>query len=242
MKTLLSAALAAVLIPCLSLSAAAQGKKDKDKEPPQKGDCRVRCLIAKAGSLPDEIHVHDAAGTATAGLLHVKTFLNHEFDVLAAKGGPVVITTKAEPGSVKTADDVVAECELPAKAPSLILFLSQEAADKPHCKATVIDSSAKAFPSGSFKVVNLSSLTVTVELEDKKYEFKAGATEVIKDPPVGERGAAAMKAFCERDGKQEQISSGIWAAPGEKRTLQIIQENPETKQMEIVSVRDVAKP
>lgn len=239
MKTLLSAALAAVLLPCLAIApAAAQSKKDA----PPKGECRVRCLIGKAGSLPDELHVHDAAGTATAGVLRLKTFLNHEFDVLAPKGGPVVITTKAEPASVKSAEDVVAECELPVKAASLILFLTQEVADKPHCKATLIDASAKAFPSGSFKVVNLSSVPVTVELEDKKYEFKAGATEVIKDPPVGERGSSAMKAFCERDGKREQISSGMWAAPGEKRVLQIIQENPETKQIEIIGIRDVAKP
>jgi hypothetical protein len=198
--------------------------------------------MAQAGSLPDQIHVHDPAGTTTAGVLRVKTFLNHEFDLLAPKGGPVVITTKAEPASVKTAEDVVAECELPAKAASLILFLSQEAPDKPHCKATVIDASAKAFPPGSFKVVNLSTLPVTVELEDKKYEFKPGAMVVVKDAPVGERGASAMKAFCERDGKQEQIGSGIWASPGEKRVLQIIQENPETKRVEIVGIRDVAKP
>lgn len=238
MKTLLSAALAAVLIPCLVSPAAAQAKKDKDK----KGDCRVRCLIAQAGSLPAELYVHDAAGSATAGVLHVKTFLNHEFDLLSPKGGKVVITTKPEPASVKTAEDVVAECDLPAKAPSLIVFLNQEAPDKPQCKVTIIDASAKAFPSGSFKVVNLSTLPVTVELETKKYEFTPGETEIIKDPPMGADSSSAMKAFCERDGKQEQISSGIWPSPGEKRVLQIIMDNPVTKQVEIVGIRDVAKP
>jgi hypothetical protein len=137
---------------------------------------------------------------------------------------------------------VVAECELPAKAPSLILFLNQEAPDKPQCKVTIIDASAKAFPSGSFKVVNLSALPVTIELETKKYEFKPGADEVIKNPPMGEGNSSSMKAFCERDGKQEQISSGIWPSPGEKRVLQIIMDNPATKQVEIIGVRDVAKP
>lgn len=238
MKTLLSAALAAALIPCLALPAAAQNKKNAA----EKDGCRVRCLVAEVGSLPDELHVHDAAGSATAGKLRVKSFLNHEFDILAPKGGPVVITTKAEPASVKTPEDVVAQCELPAKAPSLILFLSQEAPDKPQCKVTVIDASAKAFPSGSFKVVNLSTLPVTIELETKKYEFKPGANEIIKDPPMGADSSASMKAFCERDGKQEQIGSGIWPSPGEKRVLQIIMENPDTKRVEIVGVRDVAKP
>ena len=78
MKTLLSAALAAVLIPCAVLPASAQNKK----KPAEKGECRVRCLVAQAGSLPTELHVHDAAGKASAGTLRVKTFLNHEFDLL----------------------------------------------------------------------------------------------------------------------------------------------------------------
>ncbi|WP_367875236.1 hypothetical protein [Luteolibacter sp. Populi] len=231
MKTLISAALCAVLLPCFAMTAAAEG------------ECRVRCVVAQSGSvLPDEIHVHDAGGTATAGKLRVKSFLNHEFDLLAPKGGAVVLTTKAEPGSVKTPGDVVGECELPAKAASLILLLSPEATGKLHCKVTVIDSSVKEFPSGSFKIVNLTALPVTVQLEKEKFEFKPGEMRAIKNPPMGDDGSSSMKAFCTRDGKQEQVAAASWPGPGQKRVLQVFSEDLVTKQVGIIGIRDIAKP
>ncbi|WP_035611974.1 hypothetical protein [Haloferula sp. BvORR071] len=238
MKSIFSAAVLAAFLPILCPLASAQ-----KKEAQPKGDCRVRCVVAQPGSmLPEELHIHDAAGSATAGKIKVKTFLNHEFDLLVTKGGPVVITTKPEPASVKTEEDVVGKCELPAKAPSLILLLAPEAADKIQSKVTVLDATAKAFPPGSFYLVNLSTVPITVELETEKFECKAGESTVIKKPPVGEGSMSSMKAFREKDGKQEQISSGSWPSPGQKRVLQIFLENPSSKDIEVSSIQDLAKP
>ncbi|MCW1914419.1 hypothetical protein OJ996_12595 [Luteolibacter sp. GHJ8] len=232
MKTLLSVPLlAAAIFSCAQMSWAAEG------------ECRVRAIVSQAGSLPAEVYVHDAAGSATAGKVAVKTFLNHQFDLLAPKkGGAMVLTTKAEPASVKSEEDVVGECELPVKAASLILFVVPESPGKVKSKVTVIDASAKAFPEGSFKVVNLSSVPVRIELEDEKFEFKPAETKIIAKPPVGDAGSAKMKAFCERNGTWEQLSSGIWPSPGDKRVLQVISENAVTKQIEFVGIRDVVKP
>lgn len=231
MKTLLSAPLIAAAISFCALPVQAA-----------EGECRVRAIVSQAGAIPAEVYVHDAAGSASAGKIMAKTFLNHQFDLLATKGGPVVFTAKADPGSAKNEEEVIGQCELPAKAASLILFFMPESPGKPKCTVTVIDASAKAFPSGSFKVVNLSSLPVRVELEDEKYNFKPGETQVIAKPPIGDSGAAGMKAFCERNGKWDAVSSGIWPTPGDKRVLQLITENAATKQIEIVGIRDVAKP
>lgn len=231
MKTLFSVPLIAAAISC-SLSALHAAE----------GECRVRAVVSQAGAVPAEVYVHDAAGNASAGKMAVKTFLNHQFDLLAPKGGAVVVTSKPEPGSVKNEEDVIGECELPVKAASLILFFTPESPGKAKSKVTVIDASAKAFPEGSFKVVNMSSVPVRVELENEKFEFGPGETEVIAKPPTGEAGSAKMKAFCERNGTWEQISSGIWSSPGDKRVLQVISENTATKQVEIVGIRDVVKP
>lgn len=230
MKALFSAPLIAAAISCCVLPAMAAG------------ECRVRAVVSQSGAVPAEVYAHDAAGSATAGKVAVKTFLNHQFDLLETKGGMVVFTAKSDPGSAKNPEEVIGQCELPVKAASLILFFAPELPGKPQSKVTVIDASAKEFPPGSFKVVNLSSLPVRIELEKDKYEFKPGETKVIAKPPMGDAGAAGMKAFCERDGTWDAISSGIWPNPGDKRVLQVISENAATKQVEISGIRDVAKP
>jgi hypothetical protein len=233
MKTLFCAPLiAAAIFSCVLPAKAAKADEGY----------RVRAVSSQAGAVPSEVYVHDAEGKTSAGKLMVKTFLNHQFDLLETKGGAVVFSSKPDPASAKNEADVIGRCELPAKAASLILFFAPESPGQPKCKVTVIDASAKEFPAGSFKVVNLSSLPIRIELEADKYEFKPGETKVIAKPPMGDAGAAGMKAFCQRDGKWDAISSGIWPNPGDKRVLQVISENTANKQVEIVGIRDVAKP
>lgn len=230
MKPSLSLAIFASILPWALPSAQAQQ------------DTRIRALAFQSGALT-EVYVHDPAGSAMIGKVNLKSFLNHEFDILKTKGGPVVFTTKADPASVKVEEDVVGQCELPGKAGSTSVLLFMPEGDNPaHCKVTLVDSTAKSFPPGSFKVVNLSPWEVKIELEKKEFDIKAGETLVIKDPPVGENQASGMKATCLRDGNWEQFGSGFWPHPGEKRVIQIITENPVTKQPELRGVRDVAKP
>jgi hypothetical protein len=202
---------------------------------------RVRGLSLQFNA-PPEIHIHSADGKTSAGVLHPKSFLNHEYDLLETKGGPVVFTAKADPASAKVDEDVIGQCDLPTKPGSYILVFLPDEAKATKSKVVLVDSSAKAFPPGSFKVLNLSSVAVKIELEGKPFDFKPGETELIKDPPVGENQTAGMKASFERDGKWHTISSGIWPHPGEKRVLQVITESGATKRLELKGVRDVAKP
>jgi len=203
---------------------------------------RVRALSLQAGATAPELHVCNESGSATAGVVRVKTFLNHEFDTLKPKGTKLVFTTKPGPAAAKDAAARIGTCEVPAAAKSVILLFIPEASGKPACRVVVVDDSAKAFPSGSIAIANLSSLPVKIQLEAQSFEFKPGEIRAIPDPPVGPSQASAMKGMVKRDGKWVDFSSGAWPHPGDKRVLHVLTENPTTKQLEIRGVRDVAKP
>lgn len=202
-------------------------------------ECRVRALSLQAGATATELYACNEAGTANAGMVRVKTFLNHEFDTLKLKGTKLVFTTKPGPAAANVR---IGTCEVPAEAKSVILLFIPEIPGKPACRVVVVDDSAKAFPSGSIAIVNLSSLPVKIQLETQSYEFKPGEIRAIPDPPVGPSQASAMKGQVKRDGKWVDFSSGAWPHPGDKRVLHVLTENPTTKQLEIRGVRDVAKP
>jgi hypothetical protein len=224
------AALCAALLPWFVLPASAQQ------------ECKVRGLSLQPVVEGSEVHAHDEAGTATFGQVHIKSFLNHEFDTLKFKGPKLVFTAKADPASAKDPAELIGSCEIPANVKSVILLFVPEVAGQPASKILVVEDSAKAFPPGSVKVANLSSMTVKIELEKQPFEFKAGETGLIKDPPVGPNQSGGAKGFVEREAKWQLFYSGMWPHPGQKRVLQILVENPATKQVEIRGVRDVSKP
>lgn len=205
-------------------------------------ECRVRALSLQAGATADELYAHAVNGTATAGSIHLKTFLNHEFDTLKLKDSKLVFTTKPSAASATDTAAKIGTCEIPAAAKSVILLFIPEIPDQPACKIVVVNDGTKAFPSGSINIVNLSSLPVKIQLQDQAFEFKAGEIRAIPNPPADSSQASVMKAFCQRDGKWEQFTSGAWPHPGDKRVLQILTDNPATSQIEIRGVRDVAKP
>ena len=202
---------------------------------------RVRVLTLQPAA-EEKLHIHSADGKATAGVVSPKNFLNHEYETLETKGGAVVLSKKAEPSSAKVEEDVVGTFELPGKPGSYILFLMPDPEKESKSKVVVVDSSAKSFPPGSFKVVNLSSVPVKIELEGKPFDFPVGETKLIEKAPMGERQSAAMKASYERDGKKQTITTGAWPDPGKKRVLQVILESGSNKRVEIRGFRDVAAP
>jgi hypothetical protein len=202
---------------------------------------QIRGLSMNPGLPLTELHAHNAEGTARAGVIQLKSFLNHEADTLEVKGPKLVFTAKADPASALDPAEVIGRCELPAKPGTVILLFLPEVADKPACKVLVVDDSKTAFPPGSILVVNSSTLPVKIELEKQPFEFKAGAMKLITDMPVGESNTAGMKGYCERDGKWQVFSSGIWPHPGEKRVLQVLTDNA-SGLVDIRGVRDVATP
>lgn len=203
---------------------------------------QIRGLSLESGLPAPEVYVHHADGAPDAGVIQVKSFLNHEFDTLKLKGRKVVLTTKPGAASAKDPELLVGTCELPAKGGSAILLFLPEKPGSPACKLVVLEDGKKAFPPGSIKVANLSSLPVRIELQQKPFDFKAGEIRNIEDMPVDDSQNAGMRGTCEVDGKWELFSSGKWPHPGSKRVLQVLVDNPTTKLVDIRGVRDVAAP
>lgn len=228
MNARLFSTIIAVLLPCFTASAAQELK--------------VRGIAVESGVPGEEVQAHNEAGTDNAGVVKLKTFLNHEFDTLKLKDAKLVFTAKPDPASAKDPAEVLGSCEIPGKVKSVILLFLPETPGKPACKVAVVEDGAKAFPAGSIKVANLSPLPIKIELEKKSYEFKPGEIRAILNPPVGANNSSGMKSYCQRDGKWENFSSGMWPHPGDKRVLQVFFENPATKQVECRGIRDVAKP
>ncbi|MEK7951334.1 hypothetical protein [Luteolibacter soli] len=203
---------------------------------------QVRGITLGQDNPGPEVHIHQDGGAPDAGVLEVKSFLNEDGVALKLKGPKLVITTQAGAASVKDPAQLIGSCTLPAKGGTVILLFVPEKAGSPTSKILVIDDSKKAFPPGSFKIANLSSLPVKLELEKKEFAFKPGEIRNIENPPVNEAQSSALKGTCEVAGQWELFSSGAWPNPGGKRVLQVITDNPETKLVDIRGFRDVATP
>ncbi|MCW1926146.1 hypothetical protein OKA05_26545 [Luteolibacter arcticus] len=203
---------------------------------------QVRGITLGQDNPGPEVHVHHDGGAPDAGKLEVKSFLNHEGTTLKLKGPKIVLTTQAGAASVKDPAQVIGSCQLPSGGGSVILLFVPEKAGSPTSKIVVVDDSKKAFPAGSIKIANLSSLPVKLDLEKKIFDFKPGEIRNIEDPPVNDANSSAFKGTCQADGEWQSFSSGIWPHPGPKRVLQVMTDNPETKLVSIRSFRDVATP
>jgi hypothetical protein len=200
-------------------------------------EVRIRGLALQPG-VPAELRAGDAAGKGPAGVVKVKSFLNHEFDTLKLKGDKLKFTAAADDGPAVE----IGACEIPAKVASVILVFMPDAPESKTCKVVVVEDSAKAFPPGSYKIANLSEVAVKIELEKKEFEFKAGDIGLIEDPPVGANQASGMKGYSQKEGEWQVFVSSLWPHPGGKRVLQLITANPATGQLEMRGVRDIAKP
>ena len=229
MKNPTSLALAAALLSCLMTPSQAQQ------------EIRVRAISFKPG-FPVELRAHEADGSASAGMIEVKSFLNDETNLLKFKGsGPLVFTVRSTPVSATDVNQILGKVEIPSGSKSWILLFLPVTAEAGNFQSRVmaIDDSPAAFPAGSFKVANFATLPVKIELEQETFEFAAGEVRVIAKAPFGDNQAAGMVAYCKHGEKWKLISSGSWPNPGTRRVLQFITENPVTRQIELRGIRDV---
>jgi hypothetical protein len=203
---------------------------------------QVRGLTLGQDNPGPEVHIHQDGGAPDAGVLEVKSFLNDERTALKLKGSKIVLTTQAGAASAKDPAQLIGSCQLPAGGGSVILLFLPEKPGSPTSKIVVVDDSKKAFPPGSFKILNLSSLPVKIELEKKAFDFKPGEIRNIENPPVNDANSSGFKGTCESGGKWEMFGSGMWPHPGGKRGLQVIIDNPDTKLVDLRGIRDVATP
>lgn len=206
-------------------------------------EIKVRALAFQQ-DFPAEIHAHDPSGSVTAGLIEVKSFLNHEANTLKIKGNRVVFTRKSNPVSATDVHELLGDVELPAGSKSFILLFLPDSVEpgNQHCRVIAIDDSAKGFPPGSFKVGNFTTSPVKITLEKETFEYAPGEMKVIAKPPFGEDQAAGMEAHFKKDDQWKVISTGSWSNPGTRRVLEIITENLATKQIELKGIRDVVVP
>jgi hypothetical protein len=205
---------------------------------------KIRGLAFQLDSPPVDIYAHEAvpAVGSIGTKFDVKSYLNHEISILPIKGHEIIFTKSSDPASVKDTANLVAKVKLPDNFKrGIFMFLPGTAvAGDPAFRVLVIDDSMRSFPKGSLKVMNLSPLPVRIQLEKETFDFKSGETKLIEDPPVGENQSSGMRAFAFKANEWQRIGSGIWPHPGEKRVLQVLFENPVSKQVELRGIRDVA--
>jgi len=227
------AALAALLLPL-----AAQDKLAFRAE--------IRLLAFQPDQAIDPVFAHDpalpeaVAAAAIAVKMPVKSYLNHEFSTLNLTGRRIIFTTHPDRASLTRPADLLGEVTLPEGVQSAILLcLPTPAGDKARFRLLAIDDSKRAFPSGTFRVSNLSPQPVRIVLEDKTYNFKPGEIQLISDPPVRDGNQSGMKAFAYQDNVWQRIGSGIWPHPGNNRVVQVLFTNPATGQVQLRAYDDV---
>lgn len=230
---------------CLPVTAQQTPPAAPPSAPAETAGLRVRALSFQLDSPPADVYAHDAAGDGSVpGVkLDVKSYLNHEFSGLPIKGDSLVFTKTADPAGIKDSANIVAKTRLPGGFRSgIFMFLPGTGkAGDPAFRVLVIEDTKKAFPPGSLKILNLSPLPVSIMLEKEAFNFKSGETKVIEDPPVGPSQSSAMVAKAFKDGEWRKIGSGVWPHPGSKRVLQVLFENPQSQQVELRGIRDIAK-
>lgn len=231
MKTLPLLVSSIALLPWMAVSSVAQQ------------EISVRALSFQPG-FPVEIHAHVPTGEATAGRLQVKSFLNHEANLLTFSGHKLAFTVKSDPGSATDVNQRLGTVEFPESLKSaIVIFLP--VSGKPgsfQSNVSVIDDSAGEFPPGSFKVANLGGSPIRIELDKKTYECPAGGTVVIAKAPFGNNQSVGMRAYCKRGGEWKLVTSGAWSNPGTRRVLEVFTEDPETKEIKLRGIRDVVTP
>ena len=193
---------------------------------------------------PTDVYAHDpATGGKVPGVkIDMKSYLNHEYNLQPTLAENLVFTKSQAPSSINDAASLIAKTKVPSGIKSgIFMFLpgSGKAGDTPF-RVLVIDDSRRAFPPGSFKVMNLSPHGVRIQLENTNFDFASGETKLIENPPVGANNSSAMKAFSSTNGQVQRIGAGVWPHPGTKRSLQLLFLNPASGQVEIRGIRDVA--
>lgn len=202
----------------------------------------LRLLAFDSESVPPESFVFEAVSAKPAAGVPapIKSYLNHEFLSLRITGNDLVFSKSAKPEDKGNPDALIGKVSLPTTSDHfLLVFLP--GADHAF-RILPLDDSIKDFPLGSYRVISLSRFPVKMTLEDKAYDFKPGQSIVIADPPVQANNHSAMNAYRQIDGKWQQIRSGLWPAPGKKRSIQVFYDVPGSQETELRAFRDVSPP
>lgn len=206
---------------------------------------RIRALaVSLQTPLPKEAYSHalPSDGKATGVKIDIKSYLNHQFNLMAPATRKMVWTDSPDPGSVDDKEHVLASVLIPdGMSSGIFLVLPAAGSGEEKLRLLPIADSVDQFPAGSLKLMNMSPVDIRIQLEKKDYEIKSGKTLLIGEMPVSENNSAGMKAFCLNEGKWQRIGSGVWPSPGKKRVLQLFFVNPSSGQVEMRGFRDIAE-
>lgn len=185
----------------------------------------LRALAFSPDLKVKDAYLHDPAAPAEAAAVktEIKSYLNHQFSPMVLRSRKVVITTSSDRASMTKPGELIGEATLPADGDSsILLFLPGKPGANAKCQVMAVPDSKKAFPAGSFRVTNLSPLHVRLVMEKKVYDFLPGKTGLVENPPVRPNGQIGMRAVAQKEGKWVELSSSLWAHPGEARCFMII--------------------
>ncbi|MCP5533982.1 MAG: hypothetical protein H7A48_12495 [Akkermansiaceae bacterium] len=203
---------------------------------------RLRFLAFQSGVAPGEAYLHDPAGPdgITGIKVGVKNYLNHQSDTITLSSRKFALTRSGDRDSLTREGERITEATLPEGVrTAIVLLLPGGPGEKTSCRSLVINDDKKEFPLGSFHISNLSPAPVRLVLEKKKFDFKPGDTQVIKDPPVRENQHSGMEAFALKDEEWRRIASGMWPKPDRGRVLQVLFARPVTGQIQLRAFDDV---
>lgn len=205
---------------------------------------KTRSIAFQVDDPVPEIYAHSVSAKPDApGVpVKVKSYLNHEVELLPMNGEGLVFTTSQDRASLKEVDQLVAKVNVPRDVRSAVLMFLPGSGQKDAAKYRIlpIEDTVRSFPRGSFKVINLSPAFLRITLEKAIYDIKTGETRVIEDPPVNRRNASAMRAYNKVDGEWQNIGATSWPHPGQKRVIHVAFYNPASKKIELRGIRDIA--
>jgi hypothetical protein len=201
-------------------------------------------LLAFNGSVRQkEAFVHDPTPDASteAVMVSVKGYLNQEFTKVMLKSRKLVVTTKADRGSLAREGERIAEVTLPDGVKSaLLLFLPGKQGEKGLCQVMAINDSKQAFPGGSYHVTNLSPVPVRLLFEGKPHDLKPGQVSIIDDIPARNGMQFGMSASILKDGAWKVVSTSIWPHPGIRRSVLVMFQNPANGEIQLRGFDDSA--
>ncbi len=185
--------------------------------------------------------IHDPGSRSPATPIEVQTYLNRETQRLKVKGRALVFTTDPARSSIDDAAQLLGKVEVPPTLTTAIfLFVPAGATGAPHVE--LIDASRKAFPAGSFNVLNLTAEGFRFELEGKNFDCPPGVLTLIADPPVGPNNASGMRAFRKVGNEWKYVAASVWPHPGKKRVIQLVTVEPGSERIDLKGFRDVVGP
>lgn len=204
---------------------------------------KLRLLACSPDQELSEVFIHDpaAADNAVPASYEIRGFLNREAITVPLRSRKMVFTLAKDRESMTREDELLGEVTLPDKESSaIVVFLPVKPGEKTKARALVVPDSAKAFPAGSFLIQNVSGNDFKIQLESRPYEFKAGDSGLILDPPTRANGSdIGMRGFVSVDGEWREHASSIWSHPGETRSLMILLRDPGNDGFQFRSFKDV---